>query len=111
MAQFASYTVRPCDEVRDSSAGMRPAATVISVTTQRTTAPVWRRMGSLLEDDQLPHHMGRMQVALDREHPGLVRGQLDVLGLVAVDDFLDPVGRDLVAMLVGVPVDQLQLDD
>src|SRR5262245_8995704 len=49
-----------------------------------------------------------MQMALDREDAHLVGGEFHVGGLFARDDFLDVERRDLEAVLVGVPVDELE---
>src|SRR5207237_3141001 len=77
-----------------------------------TSAPrVPAAMGPVLvQYHQLADHVRGMQMTLDGEDPGLVHRERDVLRLVAVDDFLDVERGDLVAVLVGVTVDQLEGD-
>src|SRR5262245_57714109 len=51
-----------------------------------------------------------MELALDREYPGLVRDEADRGGLVAGHDLLHAERRDLVAVLVRVLVDEPERD-
>src|SRR5215510_8053521 len=76
----------------------------------RPIAPARAVKPELLEDDQLADHVRGMELALDREYPGLVRDEADRGGLVAGHDLLHAERRDLVAVLVRVLVDEPERD-
>src|SRR5262252_9076820 len=75
----------------------------------RAKAP-GRRDKNLLENDELTRHMGRMQLTLDRKDARLVRDELHVRRLLARHHFLHVERGNLEAVLVGVPVHELEHD-